>query len=87
MSFYLFCDTSNSRDTSNLSRMLPNSITAMQVRAVQSGRVLVVDEADKAPTHVTCILKNIIGRGDVTLADGRRIVHSSEFVRSLKIFD
>ena len=59
----------------------------MQVRAVQSGMVLVVDEADKAPTHVTCILKNIIGRGDVTLADGRRIVHSSEFVRSLKIFD
>ena len=38
--------------------------------------VLVVDEADKAPTHVTCILKNIIEGGEITLADGRRIVHS-----------
>lgn len=27
------------------------------VKAVQRGHVLVVDEADKAPTHVTCILK------------------------------
>lgn len=27
------------------------------VQAVKSGHVLVVDEADKAPTHVTCILK------------------------------
>lgn len=27
------------------------------VQAVRLGHVLVVDEADKAPTHVTCILK------------------------------
>ena len=27
------------------------------VKAVREGHVLVVDEADKAPTHVTCILK------------------------------
>jgi midasin (ATPase involved in ribosome maturation) len=27
------------------------------VRAVKEGHVLVVDEADKAPTHVTCWLK------------------------------
>lgn len=27
------------------------------VVAVRTGRVLVVDEADKAPTHVTCVLK------------------------------
>lgn len=27
------------------------------VTAVKLGHVLVVDEADKAPTHVTCILK------------------------------
>ena len=45
-----------------------------KVRALQSGMVLVVDEADKAPTHVTCILKNIIEGGEITLADGRRIV-------------
>jgi hypothetical protein len=38
--------------------------------------VLVVDEADKAPTHVTCILKSIVEQSEVTLADGRRIIHS-----------
>ena len=32
------------------------------VRAVRSGHVLVIDEADKAPTHVTCILKVAQGR-------------------------
>ena len=37
--------------------------------------VLVVDEADKAPTHVTCVLKNIIEQSEITLADGRRIIH------------
>lgn len=30
------------------------------VKAVKSGHVLVVDEADKAPTHVTCILKTLV---------------------------
>ena len=42
--------------------------------------VLVVDEADKAPTHVTCILKNIVEGSEMTLADGRRIIHSKEGV-------
>ena len=27
------------------------------VRAAREGHVIVIDEADKAPTHVTCILK------------------------------
>ena len=36
--------------------------------------VLVVDEADKAPTHVTCILKNLVEGSEFTLADGRRVV-------------
>ena len=53
-------------------------LSTCKVRALQSGMVLVVDEADKAPTHVTCILKNIIEGGEITLADGRRIVHSKE---------
>ena len=46
----------------------------MKVRAVQCGRVLVVDEADKAPIHVTAILRNIVGGESITLADGRKIV-------------
>jgi len=27
------------------------------VKAIKLGHVLMIDEADKAPTHVTCILK------------------------------
>jgi midasin (ATPase involved in ribosome maturation) len=45
------------------------------VHAVRMGHILVVDEADKAPTHVTCILKTLVESGEMHLADGRRIVH------------
>lgn len=44
------------------------------VKAVKNGHVLVVDEADKAPTHVTCILKTLVENGEMILSDGRRIV-------------
>ncbi|KAL0271601.1 UNVERIFIED_CONTAM: hypothetical protein PYX00_008644 [Menopon gallinae] len=44
------------------------------VQAVKQGHVLVVDEADKAPTHVTCILKTLVERGEMALSDGRKIV-------------
>ncbi|XP_026673539.1 von Willebrand factor A domain-containing protein 8 isoform X2 [Ceratina calcarata] len=46
------------------------------VQAVKLGHVLVVDEADKAPTHVTCILKTLVESGEMTLSDGRRIISS-----------
>ncbi|XP_041484897.1 von Willebrand factor A domain-containing protein 8-like isoform X2 [Lytechinus variegatus] len=44
------------------------------VKAVKYGHILVVDEADKAPTHVTCVLKALVESGEMMLADGRRIV-------------
>lgn len=44
------------------------------VKAVKAGYILVVDEADKAPTHVTCILKTLVEAGEMILSDGRRIV-------------
>ncbi|XP_023290706.1 von Willebrand factor A domain-containing protein 8 [Orussus abietinus] len=47
------------------------------VQAVKLGHVLVIDEADKAPTHVTCILKTLVESGEMILSDGRRIVHSA----------
>ncbi|XP_064614845.1 von Willebrand factor A domain-containing protein 8-like [Liolophura sinensis] len=47
------------------------------VRAVKMGHILVVDEADKASTHVTCILKTLVESGEMHLADGRRIVTAS----------
>ncbi|GAB1299118.1 von Willebrand factor A domain-containing protein 8 [Apodemus speciosus] len=44
------------------------------VKAVKLGHILVVDEADKAPTNVTCILKTLVENGEMILSDGRRIV-------------
>lgn len=44
------------------------------VKAVRHGHVLVIDEADKAPTHVTCVLKTLLESGQMILSDGRRIV-------------
>lgn len=43
------------------------------VRAVKSGRVLVIDEADKAPVEVVCIIKGLIEDQEMNLSDGRRI--------------
>ncbi|KAK2840347.1 hypothetical protein Q5P01_014087 [Channa striata] len=44
------------------------------VKAVKRGHVLVIDEADKAPTNVTCILKTLVESGEMILADGRRVI-------------
>ena len=43
------------------------------LRAVKEGVVLVVDEADKAPTEVIAVLKSLVEDGELLLADGRRI--------------
>lgn len=47
------------------------------VTAIKSGHVLVIDEADKAPTHVTCILKTLVESGEMNLSDGRKIIKPS----------
>ncbi|XP_063703631.1 von Willebrand factor A domain-containing protein 8 [Culicoides brevitarsis] len=44
------------------------------VKAVKEGHVLMIDEADKSPTHVTCILKTLVENGEMYLSDGRKIV-------------
>ncbi|KAH9007354.1 AAA domain-containing protein, partial [Lactarius deliciosus] len=48
------------------------------LRAVAHGRVLVVDEADKAPEHVVAIFRSLAGQGELTLSDGRRLVRVVE---------
>ena len=48
------------------------------VKAVKAGHILVIDEADKAPTHVTCILKTLVESGEMILSDGRRIVRQDK---------
>ncbi|KAJ3061734.1 von Willebrand factor A domain-containing protein 8, partial [Podochytrium sp. JEL0797] len=45
------------------------------VRAAREGYILVVDEADKAPTHVTSVLKSLVEDGEMVLSDGRRLVY------------
>lgn len=45
-----------------------------QVKAAKLGHILVIDEADKAPTNVTSILKTLVESGEMILADGRRII-------------
>jgi von Willebrand factor A domain-containing protein 8 len=42
------------------------------------GRVIIIDEADKAPEHVVAIFRSLAGQGEMTLADGRRIRRSRE---------
>ena len=44
------------------------------VKAMDHGRVLVVDEFDKAPTEVVCVLKGLLEDGEVLLSDGRRFI-------------
>ncbi|ORZ40870.1 AAA domain-domain-containing protein [Catenaria anguillulae PL171] len=51
------------------------------VVAAREGHVLVVDEADKAPTHVTAILKALVEDGEMRLGDGRRIVRDPKRAR------
>ena len=51
------------------------------VKAVSEGRVLVVDEADKAPTEVVCLLKTLLEDGEMLLGDGRRILSQENLRR------
>lgn len=44
------------------------------VKAMTHGRVLMIDEFDKAPTEVVCILKGLLEDGEVLLSDGRRFI-------------
>lgn len=48
------------------------------VKAVKTGHILVIDEADKAPVNVTCILRTLVDSGEMTLSDGRKIVATGE---------
>lgn len=43
------------------------------VRGIKTGRVVVVDEADKCSAAVTAVFKSLAERGELTLPDGRRV--------------
>lgn len=48
------------------------------LRAILFGRVLIVDEADKAPEHVVAIFRSLAGQREMTLSDGRRVRSAKE---------
>ncbi|KDQ56692.1 hypothetical protein JAAARDRAFT_207783 [Jaapia argillacea MUCL 33604] len=43
------------------------------LRAITYGRVIIIDEADKAPEHVIAIFRSLAAHSEMTLADGRRV--------------
>lgn len=47
------------------------------VKAMRHGRILVIDEFDKAPTEVVIVLKALLEDGDILLGDGRRFVSAN----------
>jgi hypothetical protein len=49
----------------------PIRLNILLFQAVKTGNILVIDEADKAPTNVTCILKSLAENGEMILS-GRR---------------
>ncbi|EKM57120.1 uncharacterized protein PHACADRAFT_92032 [Phanerochaete carnosa HHB-10118-sp] len=48
------------------------------LRAIKYGRVIIIDEADKAAEHVVAIFRSLAGHGELTLADGRRVRRQQE---------
>ena len=49
------------------------------VQAAKNGRVLVVDEADKAPLEVVCILKALAEDEELVLNDGRKLISRERY--------
>jgi hypothetical protein len=48
-------------------------------QAVKTGNILVIDEADKAPTNVTCILKSLAENGEMILSGRRHCACANRF--------
>ncbi|KAJ7230837.1 AAA domain-containing protein [Mycena haematopus] len=48
------------------------------LRAIALGRVIIIDEADKAPEHVVAIFRSLAGQSELSLSDGRRVRATKE---------
>ena len=64
--------------TTSLQGGVINYTDSPLLRAIKFGRVIIIDEADKAPEHVVAIFRSLAGQGEMTLSDGRRVRPSSE---------
>ncbi len=59
--------------TTSLEGGFINHTDSPLLRAIKYGRVIIIDEADKAPEHVVAIFRSLAGQGELTLSDGRRV--------------
>ena len=55
---------------------------SVAVKAALNGRFLVVDEADKAPLEVVCILKALAEDQELVLNDGRKLISKINTVQT-----
>ena len=55
------------------------------VKAMNHGRVLIIDEADKAPLEVGCVLKTLLADGEIILGNGVRFVTDKSPLYDIKI--
>jgi MoxR-like ATPase len=59
--------------TTSLERGIIKHTDSPLLRAIIYGRIILIDEADKAPEHVVAIFRSLAGQNEMTLADGRRV--------------
>ena len=59
--------------TTSLEGGIINYTDSPLLRAIKYGRVIIIDEADKAPEHVVAIFSSLAGQGEMSLSDGRRV--------------
>ncbi|KAF9485607.1 hypothetical protein BDN70DRAFT_847463 [Pholiota conissans] len=64
--------------TTSLEGGIINYTDSPLLRAIKYGRVIIIDEADKAPEHVVAIFRSLAGQGEMSLTDGRRVRPSLE---------
>jgi hypothetical protein len=57
----------------------PIRLNILLFQAVKTGNILVIDEADKAPTNVTCILKSLAENGEMILSGRRHCAGAHRF--------
>ena len=59
--------------TTHLRNSTIEYIDSPLLRAIKYGRIIIIDEADKAPEHVVAVFRSLAGQGELSLADGRRV--------------
>jgi len=59
--------------TTSLDDGIINYTDSPLLRAIKHGRYIIIDEADKAPSHVVAVFRSLAGQGELTLSDGRRV--------------